>query len=385
MKDIFLLGASGSIGQQTIDVIESNPHLFTLNGITVGHNTSIIDKVLKKHKLHTVYLIDDEKKEELKTKYPEVTFYSSETSLVEVLENTPCEWVVSSLSGFSGFEVTIKAIEMGKNIALANKEVLVAGGEFVMNLVKKYQVQLTPIDSEHSALYQVLSSHSIEEVDHVIITASGGSFRDLSRDELKNVTLQDALKHPNWSMGNKITIDSATMMNKAFEVIEAHHLYGLDYNQIKVLISPNSIVHGLVVFKDTSILSQWATSDMRLPILYALSDQKHLKLEIEPLDLSKGLSIDLKPLNLERYPVFKAALRMMSLNKDACCVMNAINEVGVQLFLNEKINFLQLEQMITDLCMSYLPEELVDVYDVYKANDKGEALARNYVREHYGI
>ena len=385
MKYIFLLGASGSIGQQTIDVIESNPHLFTLNGITVGHNTSIIDKVLKKHKLHTVYLIDDEKKEELKTEYPEVTFYSSETSLVEVLENTPCEWVVSSLSGFSGFEVTIKAIEMGKNIALANKEVLVAGGEFVMNLVKKYQVQLTPIDSEHSALYQVLSSHSIEEVDHVIITASGGSFRDLSRDELKNVTLQDALKHPNWSMGNKITIDSATMMNKAFEVIEAHHLYGLDYNQIKVLISPNSIVHGLVVFKDTSILSQWATSDMRLPILYALSDQKHLKLEIEPLDLSKGLSIDLKPLNLERYPVFKAALRMMSLNKDACCVMNAINEVGVQLFLNEKINFLQLEQMIIDLCMSYLPEELVDVYDVFKANDKGEALARNYVREHYGI
>lgn len=385
MKEIFLLGASGSIGQQTIDVIEANPHLFSLKGITVGNNTSIIDEVISKHKLHSVYLIDNNKKREFQLKYPDISFYSSENSLVEVLEKTPCNWVVSSLSGFSGFEVTIKAIEMGKNIALANKEILVAGGEFVMELVKKHKVQLTPIDSEHSAIYQALSSHSVEEVDHIIITASGGSFRDLSREDLKHVTLQDALKHPNWSMGDKITIDSATMMNKAFEVIEAHHLYGLEYNQIKVLISPNSIVHGLVVFKDTSIVSQWATSDMRLPILYALSDQRHLSLEIEPLDLSKGLSIDLKPLDLDRYPVFKVALRMMSLNKDACCVMNAINEVGVQLFLNEKISFLQLEQMITDLCMSYIPEQLVDVNDVFKANEKGEALARNYVREHYGI
>lgn len=385
MKEILLLGASGSIGQQTIDVIESNPHLFSLRGISVGYNTSIIDSLIKKHKLHSVYLIDKNEKEKFQVKYPEVQFFSSESSLVELLENTPCNWIVSSLSGFSGFEVTIKAIEMGKNIALANKEVLVAGGEFVMELVKKHNVQLTPIDSEHSALYQALSSHTIDEVDHVIITASGGSFRDYTREELKYVTVQDALKHPNWSMGSKITIDSATMMNKAFEVIEAHHLYGLDFDQIKVLISPSSIVHGLIVFKDTSIISQWATSDMRLPILYALSDQKHLRLEIEPLDLSKGLSIDLKPLDLDRYPVFKAALRMMSLNKDACCVMNAINEVGVQLFLKEKISFLQLEQMITDLCMDYSPEDLLNVYDVFKANDKGEALARNYVREHYGI
>lgn len=385
MKEILLLGASGSIGQQTIDVIESNPHLFSLRGISVGYNTSIIDSLIKKHQLHSVYLIDKNEKEEFQIKYPEVKFFSSESSLVELLENTPCNWVVSSLSGFSGFEVTIKAIEMGKNIALANKEVLVAGGKFVMDLVKKHNVQLTPIDSEHSALYQALSSHSIDEVDHVIITASGGSFRDLSREDLKYVTLQDALKHPNWSMGSKITIDSATMMNKAFEVIEAHHLYGLDYDQIRVLISPSSIVHGLIVFKDTSIISQWATSDMRLPILYALSDQKHLRLEIDLLDLSKGLSIDLKPLDLDRYPVFKAALRMMSLNKDACCVMNAINEVGVQLFLKEKISFLQLEQMITDLCMNYSPEDLLNVYDVFKANDKGEALARNYVRVHYGI
>lgn len=384
MKKICLLGASGSIGTQSLDVFCAYPHRFQLVGASVGHKIAVLERIIVEFKCEHVCCLNQVDAEKIKSKYPHVNVYYGDVGLLELVQVCECDWVVCALLGFSGFMPTVKAIELGKNIALANKETLVAGGQFIVDLVKKHGVLLTPIDSEHSALFQCLSTHHMHEVQQVAITASGGSFRDLTREQLKHVTKAEALKHPNWSMGDKITIDSATMMNKAFEVIEAHWLFGLGYDQIKVLIAKNSQVHGLIEFKDHSILAQIASSDMRLPILYALSAHEHLALDIKPLDLESGLSIELLPVNLERYPVFKRALDCAKQGGNLPTLLNAVNEIGVSAFLNDKISFYELEQFILDCIDLFEFAPLDQLHDVLRFDQIGRDLATNLLRKKYG-
>ncbi len=375
MKVLCLLGASGSIGLQTLEVIDQHPDQFVLESFAVGYRMETAIHILDKYEsIRFCYTIEKPEDEILKT-YEKVKFFYGDQGLMALIEASQANWVINALSGFAGFEPTLRAIELKKNIALANKETLVAGGSIIMEAIKQHQVLLTPIDSEHSALYQVLQQHPMDEVKRVIITASGGAFRDLSHDQLADKTKNEALQHPNWDMGAKITIDSATMMNKGFEVIEAHWLFGLDYQNIEVLIQLESLIHGMVEFVDGSLITQMATSDMRLPIAYALADHQHLQLDTKTIDFSKGLNLRLLPVEKNRYPLFELALSVGQQGGILPIVMNAANEVAVNQFLKDEINYYQLEAIVLQTVASVDNREISDAQDVMAVDKKSRALA----------
>ena len=376
MKTICLLGASGSIGLQTLEVLDQHPELFTLESISVGSKFRVAQAILEKYdSIRFCYLIDPADTHELSSLFPEVVFFHGEGGLLELINASQANWVVSALSGFAGFQPTLRAIELKKNIALANKETLVAGGGLIMEAVKKHGVQLTPIDSEHSAIYQALGHHDLKEVQSITLTASGGAFRDLTHDQLQKKTKDDALKHPNWSMGAKITIDSATMMNKGFEVMEAHWLYGLEYDDIHVLIQPESIIHGFVQFRDGSLIAQLASSDMRIPIAYALSDHQHLALTSPALDFSQATNLRLQPVIKGRYPLFDLSLEVGRQAGILPIVLNAANEIAVHKFLLDEIDYYQLEAIVIQTVNSTENRPIKDVQDVIEVDRQARAHA----------
>lgn len=387
MKTICLLGASGSIGLQTLEVIDQHPDRFTLESISVGLNVQAAKAILETYdSIRFCYTIDDPSIHGLNLLFPEVVFFSGEQGLLDLINASQANWVVSALTGFAGFKPTLRAIERQKNIALANKETLVAGGALIMEAVRVHGVQLTPIDSEHSAIYQALAHHQKKEVASITLTASGGAFRDLNHDQLQDKTKEDALKHPNWQMGAKITIDSATMMNKGFEVMEAHWLYGLDYQDIHVLIQPESLIHGFVEFVDGSIVAQLAGSDMRIPIAYALSDQEHVPLKSSTLDFSKALTLQLKPVEKGRYPLFDLALEVGPQGGILPIVLNAANEVAVEKFLLDEIDYYQLEAIVIQTVHSIDNREIKDAQDVIDVDHQARQLALEIAeRISYGI
>ena len=271
MKNISILGATGSIGIQSLDVIKNNPHKFKLNSISIGENITKLREILKHFSPELVCLKNKDDFERMHTEYPNIKFTYGNEGLLEIATFNKSDTIINSLVGNIGLLPTIYAIESHKNIALANKETLVTAGHIINKKIKQYNVELIPLDSEHSAIFQCLNGKTHEDIKNIILTASGGSFRDKTREELKNVTIEDALKHPNWSMGAKITIDSATMANKGLEIIEAHFLFNVDYQNIKVILHRESIIHSMVEFNDSSIIAQLGTPDMRVPIQYALT------------------------------------------------------------------------------------------------------------------
>ena len=277
MVELIILGSCGSIGLQTLDIVREFKDKFSVLGISVGSNLEKAKEVIKEFKPQIVVARSKEDKEILETEFDNIKFLFGDEGLV-LLETYAKEnkniKLVNALVGTVGLLPTIEAIKIGRNIALANKETLVIAGEIVMKLAKEHNVTIFPIDSEHSAIYQVLVGENIKDIKKIIITASGGSLRDYGREELVNVTKEKVLAHPNWNMGNKITVDSATMMNKGFEVIEAHHLFGVEYDKIETVIHKESIIHSIVEYNDSSMKAQMANSDMRMPILYALSYPK---------------------------------------------------------------------------------------------------------------
>lgn len=347
MKRIILLGASGSIGMQTIDVIAHHPDEFKLVAFSVGKRIEKAREILEQFDVREVCVQSEEDKKILEKEYPQVHFYCGDDGLLKLVSLKDGDWVVNALVGFVGLKPTLCAIEHHKNIALANKETLVVGGKYVNEAVKKNQVKLTPIDSEHSAIFQCLQGVQKEDVDKLIITASGGSFRDKSRDQLKGVSVKQALSHPNWTMGAKITIDSATLMNKGFEVIEAHYLFDTDYDHIDVLVHKESIIHSLIQTKDGALLAQMGTADMRLPIQYALSVPKRFELNQAALcDLASLGTLHFEKPDTERFPLLKTAYECGRKEGNACAILNAANEVAVHAFLNEQIEFLDIEKLI---------------------------------------
>lgn len=345
MKDIIILGACGSIGTQTLDIIANYPTLFRVVGLSLGRDLKLGQKLIDQYKPEIICLRNIEHKKDIKFAGEIVIGDEGLISLAHY-KTTNEVIFVNALVGSSGLRPTVEAIKSRKDIALANKETLVLAGDIINSLVKEYNVKLHPIDSEHSAIWQCLRGEDIKDVKELIITASGGSFRDKTREELVNVTKEDALKHPNWSMGSKITIDSATMMNKGFEIIEAHFLFNLPLEKIKPILHRQSIVHSLVRFNDTSIKANLGTPDMRIPILYALSYPKHYETPSLSDLILDGLTLTFEELSFDRYPMVKYAYSALEKKGFYLVALNAANEAAVKLFLEDKIKFLDIENIV---------------------------------------
>ena len=346
-----LLGASGSIGQQTLDVINKNPNDFELTAFSVGHRTRCISNILKKHRRVTdVYLKDKKKVKYYQNKYPQVRFFSDDIN--KVITQSDSEMVVNALVGFVGLVPSITAIKNHKKLALANKESLVVGGDIINSLLKEYDGELYPIDSEHSALWKCLKVDP-KDVKDLYLTASGGAFRHLSRKELENVTPEDALKHPTWKMGNKITIDCATMVNKAFEIIEAGYLFNYSPNKVHVTLHDESYLHSYVSLKSGGYRGEVSKPDMRNPIKFALYQGKipFKTSHFNALDDLKGLHFH--EFDINRYPVINYAKLVLNKRGNLGAIFNRSNEVAVHAFLQHRIGFLDIERII-ELCIKHL-------------------------------
>jgi len=348
MRNLFLLGATGSIGTQVLDVLRIQKN-FCLKSISVGKNISSTKNIIDEFNPEFVSVQEYPDMVKLQKEYPNIDFGYGEEGLIKAATYSDLEGVVvNAVVGMVGLIPTIEAIKKKRNVLLANKETLVVAGDIIKKLIAEYNVELIPIDSEHSAIHQCLKSGNKNDVSRIIITASGGSFRELSRDDLKNVNLKDALKHPNWTMGAKITIDSATMVNKGLEVIEAHHLFDLEYDKIDTIIHPESIIHSMVEFNDQSIIAQMSIPDMKLPIQYALSYPNKIKnREFKKLDFNQIDSLSFKPMDFKRFPALEMGYQAGKKGGVMPAVYNAANEVAVNLFLNKKIKFLDIETIIS--------------------------------------
>jgi 1-deoxy-D-xylulose-5-phosphate reductoisomerase len=357
MKQISILGSTGSIGTQTLDIVAQYPQQFQVVGLAAGSNINLLANQVQQFRPQIVALRDKNQVPALKDALAFLDYtpilVAGEEGIVEVAAYGDAESVVTGIVGCAGLLPTIAAIEAGKDIALANKETLIAGGPVVLPLVEKHGVKLLPADSEHSAIFQCLQGVPAGGLRKIILTASGGSFRDLPVEKLSSVTVQDALKHPNWSMGRKITIDSATLMNKGLEVIEAHFLFGLDYDQIEIVIHPQSIIHSLIEVQDTSVLAQLGWPDMRLPLLYALSWPARIYTDWQTLDLVKVGSLTFKEPDHNKYPCMQLAYAAGRSGGAMPAVLNAANEQAVALFLEEKIGYLDIARIIEAVCNNF--------------------------------
>lgn len=347
MKKISVLGSTGSIGTQTLDVVRMHRDQFQIEGLAAGSNVELLLQQVKEFGPRKVSVATKELADRVKHSLPAGTevFYGRE-GLIEIAAGTDAELVVTAVVGSMGLPSTLAAIEAGKNIGLANKETLVTAGHLVTAAAAAKGVKLLPIDSEHSAIFQCLNGERYEDIERITLTASGGSFRDYTREQLVNVTVEDALKHPNWSMGAKITIDSATMVNKGLEVIEAHWLYGLPYEQISVLLHPESIIHSFVEFRDSSIIAQLGNPDMRVPIQYALTYPERWNSPAPRLSLAEAGRLNFREMDFERFPCLRLAYECGKMGGTAPTVFNAANEVAVARFLRKEISFLRIEEII---------------------------------------
>ncbi|WP_191556410.1 1-deoxy-D-xylulose-5-phosphate reductoisomerase [Metabacillus idriensis] len=347
MKKISLLGATGSIGQQTLDVIKCHPDQFQLVAMSFGSNLELGRKAISDFSPSLVAVNDFNAYSQLKEEFQNITFTYGAEGLIEAAVISEAEIVVNAVVGSVGLLPTLKAIECKKTIALANKETLVTAGHLVTEHARIYGVDLFPVDSEHSAIFQCLQGENPKSLERLIVTASGGSFRDRKREELADVTVDEALNHPNWSMGAKITIDSATMMNKGLEVIEAHWLFDLPYEKIEVLLHKESIIHSMAEFHDRSVIAQLGSPDMRVPIQYALSYPERLPLSsTKQLNLWEVGKLHFEKADFERYRCLQFAYDSGKIGGTMPTVLNAANEEAVGAFLKGQIAFLQIEDLI---------------------------------------
>jgi 1-deoxy-D-xylulose-5-phosphate reductoisomerase len=347
MKKIAILGSTGSIGTQTLDVVARHPGEYEIVGLAAGRNTKLLLEQVQLFRPRIVSVADAALAGEIRPQLPPgVRVVAGEEGLIEVAAHADADFVMCALVGSVGLASALAAIDAGAVIGLANKETLVTGGHLVMARAAAKGVPILPVDSEHSALFQCLNGEDRRALKRLILTASGGSFRDKTRDQLANVTVADALKHPNWSMGAKITIDSATMANKGLEVIEAHWLFGVPYEQIDVVIHPESIVHSMVEFADTSVIAQLGNPDMRVPIQYALTYPHRRPSPSSALDLLKQGALHFRPMDMKRYPMLKLAYEAGKAGGTAPAVFNAANEVAVAKFLRQEISFLAIDSIV---------------------------------------
>lgn len=368
-KHIAILGSTGSIGTQTLDVARAHTDKLTVEVLTAGHNAKLLIEQAREFKPNAVVIADETKYAEVREALADldIKVWTGSKAIEDVVQMSTVDTVVTAMVGYVGLSSTIKAIEAGKNIALANKETLVVAGELITELVAKHKVKVTPVDSEHSAIFQCLVGEP--EVEKLIITASGGPFRTKSIDELRTVTPQQALKHPNWNMGAKITIDSASMMNKGLEVIEAHWLFGIPYEQIEVTVHPQSIIHSMVQFIDGSVKAQMGLPDMRLPIQYALSYPDRWPSTFGRIDFRNQQPLTFEAPDLEKFRCLALAYEALGKGGNMPAIMNAANEVAVAAFLKERIGFLDIAATI-ERTMHAIAFVGKPTYDDYVATDR---------------
>ncbi len=353
MKKIAILGSTGSIGTQTLAVVRAQGDL-QVTAMAAGHNIDLFEQQIREFLPKNVAVWEEKDALDLKARVADlgVKVHSGMDGLIEIAADPDSEILVTAIVGMLGLRPTIAAIQSGKNIALANKETLVTAGHLIMPMAKEYDVQILPVDSEHSAIFQSLNGERANKIEKILLTASGGPFRGKTKAELEQVTLEDALKHPNWAMGKKITVDSATLVNKGLEVMEAKWLFGVELDQIQVVVQPQSIIHSMVQYEDGSIIAQLGTPDMRLPIQYALYYPKRRPLDDRRLDFAKLGSITFEEPDTDTFRGLPLAYKAMTKGGNMPTVFNAANEAAVALFLQKKISYLQITQIIEE-CMNH--------------------------------
>ncbi len=347
MKVISILGSTGSIGTQTLEIVRENNHKFKVEALAANSNIDLLEAQVREFRPRITAIGDESKYEELKKRVGGLTYITAgQEGIVEAATTEGSDTVVSAIVGIAGLIPTYNAIKSGKNIALANKETLVTAGRIITEEVKRCKVSMLPVDSEHSAIFQSLCGSKKSEVSKIILTASGGPFRNKTLEELSTVTLEDALKHPNWSMGRKITIDSATLMNKGLEVIEARWLFDIMPEAIEVCVHPQSIIHSAVEYVDGSVIAQLGLPDMKLPIQYALTYPDRLAISGEKLSLTSIGNLTFYKPDTDKFKCLGLAFRALSMGDSACVVLNGANEEAVRLFLDRKIGFLDIGCLI---------------------------------------
>ena len=352
-RKVAVLGSSGSIGTQALEVIEEQTHLFEVEVLTVNRSADLLIEQAKKFKPNAVVIVDESQYQKVNDALFEedIMVYAGAAALEQVVQFKQVDIVLTALVGYAGLKPTISAINAGKDIALANKETLVVAGELVMNLAKEKGVNIFPVDSEHSAIFQCLTGEYMNPIEKVVLTASGGPFRGKTTEELKTVTKAQALKHPNWDMGAKITIDSASLMNKGLEVIEAKWLFDLRPDQIDVIVHPQSIIHSLVQFEDGSMKAQLGLPDMKLPIQYAMGFPKRLKNNFTRFNFLDYPQLTFEAPDKKTFRNLVLAFKALDQGGNMPCILNAANEVAVAAFLNDKVGFLQMSDVIEE-CMN---------------------------------
>ena len=370
-KQIAILGSTGSIGTQALEVIEEHSDLYEVYCLTANNKVEELARQALKFKPAAVVIANEAHYDRLKqllAQAPDIKVYAGAKALDEIVEAGPVDMVITAMVGFAGLSPTIHAVKARKTICLANKETLVVAGALICQLAREYHTPILPVDSEHSAIFQSIVGEGDNEIEKILLTASGGPFRNFTLDRLQSVTKADALRHPTWSMGAKITIDSATMINKGFEVIEAKWLFGVDADKIQVLVHPQSIVHSAVQFADGAVKAQLGVPDMRLPIQYALSFPKRLSLSSERLDLFRQPLEFFKP-DLEKFRCLALAFEAIRKGGNMPCILNAANEIANRAFLDDRCRFLQIADII-ERTMNTVPFDSNPDYDVYVATDR---------------
>ncbi|MCR9062587.1 MAG: 1-deoxy-D-xylulose-5-phosphate reductoisomerase [Cytophagales bacterium] len=380
-RRIAILGSTGSIGTQALEVIEANPDLFEVEVLTAQNNADLLIQQAIKHKPNTVVIANDALYDKVNSALDplDIKVYAGENALGGVVENENVDMVLTALVGYVGLLPTIRAIKARKHIALANKETLVVAGELITQLALENRVDILPVDSEHSAIFQCLVGENINPIEKIILTASGGPFIGKGKDFLKNVKKEQALKHPNWDMGAKITIDSASLMNKGLEVIEAKWLFDLKAEQIEVIVHPQSIVHSLVQFEDGSIKAQLGLPDMKLPIQYALGFPQRLKSDFPRFNFVDYPNLTFEKPDMQTFRNLGFAFEALKAGGNMACIINAANEIAVDAFLKDKVGFLQMSDVI-ETCMqkvNFVKKPVLD--DYIKTDEETRALAQSLI------
>ena len=375
-KRIAILGSTGSIGTQSLEVISKNPDYFEVEVLTANNNVDLLIEQAKRHQPNVVVIANKEKytyvSEALKNE--PIKIFAGSDALNQVVQMDTVDQVITAMVGYSGLIPTYHAVKAGKNIALANKETMVVAGEIITKLAHENQVEILPVDSEHSAIFQCLVGEFMNPVEKIYLTCSGGPFRGKTKEELREVTVEDALAHPNWDMGAKITIDSATLMNKGFEMIEAHWLFGLPASKIEVIVHPQSIIHSLVQFEDGSIKAQLGLPDMKLPIQYAIGFPKRIKNDFVRFNFLDYPTLDFEPPNTKIFRNLALSYEALNIGGNMPCILNAANEVVVEAFLKKKLKFLQMPEIIEEAMKMTTFIKEPDLEDLIETNAEARKL-----------
>lgn len=380
IKKIAILGSTGSIGKNALEVISQNLDKFQVTFLTTNSNVELLAEQSKIFNPIGVVILNQEIAKNSRHLFSDnVKIYSGELALNEIVTDDNIDLVLNSLVGFSGVLPTISAIKAKKNIALANKETLVAAGEIITSLAKENNVSIIPIDSEHSAILQCLVGEDINQIDNIYLTASGGPFLNFTNDQLNNVSISQALNHPNWSMGKKITIDSATLMNKGLEVIEAHWLFNLPANKIKILIHPQSIIHSMVEFSDGSIKAQLGLPDMKIPIQYALGFPNRIPSSFQRINFAQIKTLSFSDPDFVKFPNLQLAFDSLSAGGIIPAVLNAANEIAVEKFLNSQIKFLQISEIISKTISKFQNILKPTINQILESDYESRKIAKNII------